>query len=73
MPPSQPPQKYDQFLSGGEGIVDPPLPRLSGKQISFKELSLFISGEVNQCTKRKTKTNMIKWTNPRLTPIIFGI
>ena len=61
------------FLSGDEGVVDPPLPQLSGKQISFKELLLFISGEVNQSTKKKNKTNMIKWTSLRLRPIKFGI
>ena len=72
-PPPQPPQKYNQFLSGGEGIIDPSLPRISSKQILFEELMLFISGEVNQSTKKKNKTNMIKWMSLTLTPIKFGI
>ena len=26
MPTPQPPQEYDQFLSGGEGVIHPPTP-----------------------------------------------
>ena len=53
--PPQPPQEYDQFLSGGEGIVHPPLPQIPCKQIYLEELSLIFSTEVDESTKKKNK------------------
>ena len=53
MPPPQPPGKYDKFLSGGEGVVHPPLPQIPCKQIFFKELSRLCLAQVNQSTEKK--------------------
>ena len=73
MLPPEPSSKYHQFLGGGEGVIHSPLPHYKSKQIELKELLLFKHREMNQGTKKKNKTNMIKWTSLRLTPIKFGI
>ena len=72
-PPPKPSLKYHQFLGWGEGVIDSPLPCHKSKQIELEELLLFEHQEMNQGTKKQNKTNMIKWTSLRLTPIKFGI
>ena len=69
----QSPEEDDKFLGGGEGDIHPPLPWIQCKNVEIKEPLLFLLTKVDLSTKKKNKTNMIKWTSLRLTPIKFGI
>ena len=44
-----------------------------GKNVALEECLLFERCKMYQGTKKRNKTNMIKWTSLRLTPIKFGI
>ena len=65
--------KDHQFLGGGEGVIHSPLPHHKSKHVELEELLLLEPCKMNQGAKKKNKTNMIKWTSLRLTPINFGI
>ena len=41
-PPPASPQKYAEFLCGGEGIVQPPLPTLMGLEVEAKKPLLLL-------------------------------
>ena len=51
--PPQPPEEYDYFLGGGEGVIYPPLPCLMCKEVQFEEPLLFVSCEMYQSTKKE--------------------
>ena len=36
-PPPEPPQPHTEFLHGGEGLIEPPLPRLHAKEVPAVE------------------------------------
>ena len=63
-PPPAPLQKDAEFLGGGEGIVQPPLPTLTSLEVEAKKPLLFLEGKVYKSTE-KIK-NMINRTRLRL-------
>ena len=65
--------KRSPVFGWGRGSLTLPTPHSRSKQIELEELLLFKHREMNEGTKKKNKTNMIKWTSLRLTPIKFGI
>ena len=72
MLPPQMPVKYTKLLGGRECIICTPLPRCDGVEIQAVKL-LLLEREKYISVLKKIKTNMIKWTNLRLTPIKFEI
>ena len=66
-------KKMMSFWVGEEGVIYPPLPHGEHKKIPVKETLLFDQIKMYHSAKIKRKTNMIKWTNLRLTPITFEI
>ena len=59
--PPAPGQKYAKFLSGGEGIIHPPLPILAGLEEEAVELLLLLLGKMYQGAKKIN--NMINRTH----------
>ena len=49
------PQKYAEFLGGGEGVITLPLPHGEPEQVAVKEHLLFSHGKMNKRTKKKDK------------------
>ena len=71
MPPPGASIKRPPVFGWGRGSHT--LPHDKSKQIALEERLLLEHCEMNQGTKKKNKTNIIKWTSLRLTPIKFGI
>ena len=53
--PPAPPQENTILLSGGEGIVCPPLPTLMGLEVEEEEGLLLLSRKMNISTKKINK------------------
>ena len=53
MPPPQ--ASVKEFLGGGEGVVNPPLPRGKPEKVTVEELLLLSCCKVNKRTKKKDK------------------
>ena len=56
--PPQPVEPYCHFLSGSEGIIRPPLPRLLPEKVPTVEQLLYSRCNKNECTANR-KTNMV--------------
>ena len=50
-PPPEPPQKHHQFLGGGEGVINSPLPHHKRKNEALKKCLLFEWCKMYQGTK----------------------
>ena len=59
MLPLKTPQKYAEFLGGGEGVVTLPLPHGEPEQVTVVEQLLFSHGEMNKCTKKIKKERQV--------------
>ena len=55
MSPPPSPQKYAEFLCGGEGIIRPLLPTLTGLEVEAKKPLLLLKSEVYKSTEKRNK------------------
>ena len=55
MAPPASPQKYTEFLCGGEGIVQPPLPTLTGLEVEAKKPLLLLQSKVYESAEKRNK------------------
>ena len=55
MAPPASPQEYTKFLCGGEGIVWPPLPTLTGLEVEAEKPLLLFKSKMNKSTEKINK------------------
>ena len=51
-PPPEPPEPYNEFFSGSEGLIGSPLPHLDCKNVPVIELLLYDRHYQYQCTAK---------------------